>query len=313
MSLEAESQGAASWRRRHPVLSRSLLYGGGLVLVVLAVFLLVERGKVDRQDRVAYLSARLDTLDVLAATDHTGDELEKALAEIFADPDLPASIRQRALRGRAIHHLKRGDGGAALADLDEAAGLAAADVDRQAIRLERAQALISDDQAQRALEELEGGTPIHPVLRIWHALLRARALDALDRRDDARRALEGGLESLPRPLPRGEPVVFSLTPWTPSEAAVYATQSLADLTPLFVQAAPWIRLLELAPQDLVAAMEAAKALKRGGHEAEADRAWAWVVALGGGQAPEDAASNPDLADLEKKRVEGLKTDAAGSR
>jgi hypothetical protein len=314
VSQEPDALGAVTWRRRHPILARGLLYGTGAILIAAAALALVARGKADRQDRLDYLAARLDALDVLAMSDHTGDEVEKVLDEVFADPDLPDPLRQLALRARSINHLKRSEAKAALADLDAAAALATTDVDRQAIGLERVQVLVSDQRAQEALTGLDGLEPSgHPALAIWRSVLRARALDDLGRRDDAVRALDDGLEALPRPLPDVAPVRFSLTPWTSSGAAVQATRSLVDLAPKPLGPGPWLRLLGLAPRDLVAAQEAAKALRQGGFEVEAARAWAWAVSLNDGRAPEDAASDPDLAALEKNRVEGLKAEVGGGR
>ena len=314
MSQEPAAQGAVGWRRRHPVLARGLLYGAGAVLIALAALALVARGKIDRQDRLDYLAARLDALDTVAAPDRSGDEIGKVLDEVFADPDLPDALRQRALRARAIQRLKQGDAVAACGDLDAAAELAAAPADREAIRLERAQVLISGERAEEALALLDGlAAPTHPALAVWRILLGARALDVLGRGDEAVRALDGGLEALPRPLAHADAIVFSLTPWTPSEAAIQATKSLVDLAPRSLGAGPWLRLLGLAPRDLVAALEAAKALRRGGFEAEANRAWVWAVSLGGGQAPRNALLDPDLAALEKIRVEGLKASGRGGR
>jgi len=312
---EAEATGAAGWRRRYPVLARGILYGAGALLIALAVLLLLERGKVDHQDRLDYLEARLGSLDVLAVNDPTGDQVEKVLDEVFAERNLPARLRQRALRARAFLHLRRDEADAALADLDAAAALIVEPLERAALGLERVQILLVADRGPEAEAALEALTlPAHPVLAIWRGILRAQLLDGQDRPAEAARVLDQALEALERPLPATEPLFVCQTPWTPADAAIHATKALAELRGGGrADPRPWQRLLGLAPRDLTAALEAAKALAQGGHGDEAARAWAWAVSLNDGLAPENAASDPDLAALEKKRVEGLKARGGAGR
>lgn len=315
MSEQAETPGANRWRRRHPVLSRGLLYGACALLVALAVGLLQRRQDTDREDRLDYLSARLDALDVLAVNDDTGDEVSKVLDELFAELDLTADLRQRALRARAFNHLKREAWGEALADLGAARALATDPLVAEAIALERAQVLILAGRADEAESELEAlpGTA-HVALAAWRDIQRAQVLEGRDRRDDAIRLLDEALVALPRPLAAAEAVVIHQTAWTPAAAALQATHALTDLLgPKRPAAAPWVRLLALAPGDLTAAFFAARALQQGGHEAEALRAWTHAVVLNGGRPPPQGASDPDLRALEELRVDFLKPGTGSGR
>ncbi len=92
----------AGWRKRHPVAARVVLYGIGLALALLAFWLLSGREQQDREDHVAYLWSRLETLPVVLQADPYGPEALKVLDAEYADPSLPAALRARVERMRGV-------------------------------------------------------------------------------------------------------------------------------------------------------------------------------------------------------------------
>jgi hypothetical protein len=252
------------------VAARVVLYGIGLALALLAFWLLSGRKQQDREDHVAYLWSRLETLPVVLQADPDGPEALKVLDAEYADPSLPAALRARAERMRGVIARNRKD----RAGVDAAYGRAR-EIDsaaRQLSDLEWAQCLVDLGDAVAARQRL----PATPRLNgwtetIWTLLVRAQA-DALGGGPEiARGALGAALDGLPKPLPAEAPMWFGLDAWQPSGAALEATRWLLLDTSGGPEAArvAWQRLGLLAGGDIEALLACADGLLAAGDESAA--------------------------------------------
>lgn len=296
------SRGAsASWRKRHPVGARLLLYGLGLLLAGLLFWLWVGRGELERQDHVAYLWARLESLPVVVQADPNGTEVLKALEAEFADPALPAALRARAERLRGVIARNRKDRAGVDAAFSRARAFDAAQA--ALCDLEWAQCLVDLGDPAAARQRIPDA-PTHPswTETVWRLLVRAQADAAGGAPNEARAGLGLALDSLPRPLPR-EPVTwFCLSGWQPSGAALEATRWLLLDGAAGPQAArtAWRRLDALAGTDAEALVACAEGLLALGEVPAARSALDRARSL----APEFTAkalrTRPDLAALAQR-------------
>lgn len=260
----------SSWRKRHPVLSRLVLYALGAALVGLAVVLLRQRSAVDAGDRLAYLSSRLEALDVVMVTADGPREVLKVLDDEFADAALPPHIQRRALRIRAQAQVRRGAFEPALDALDRADAIAADESAAAATDIERAEILGLAERFPEGLELLRGDERFPN----WSLELRRRQVEAWLLRQtgeeaEALRVLEAVLAELPQPLPEQEPVVLGMGPQHLAVVARLATEQRCALEPCGAEI--WRRLVRQLPGDPQALTVAADRLEALGRPDEAEK------------------------------------------
>jgi hypothetical protein len=288
------------WRKRHPVLSRSVLYVLGAGLVALLVLLFVDRRAQDESDRIAALREELNALNVVHVVDPDGDLVLKVLDEKFSEPGLPVRLQGRILRWRAMAQRKRGDREAVEAALREAAALDLEPLERAALQVEWAEARAEAGDGRGALEVLPAAAPSHPLpLALLRAYVQAYARSAAGDRPQAIEGLRAALAGLSVPLPRGPEAYVGGRSWSPAQAATVVSELVGRLAgPGAAEpGALWNRLRALAPEDYEAQVAAARGLAAAGREPDARSAWARARALDGRQAATQAASDPALAAL----------------
>jgi tetratricopeptide (TPR) repeat protein len=315
---------APPWRRRHPRAARAMLYGLGLALAAGALLLLRERSELDREDRLRYLEARLESLPILLAGGAASRGiLLEALEEEFLRPGVPPRLRARALRVVALAHQAAGAREACEAAFAEALALGPGGAERLALSVEWADARAAFGDPEGALRLLEEAPPAGPrdaLLAVWSGMVRHHALLAAGRPAEAVAALEGALESVVPPPEAPPPAWLGARPipWGTGllEATSALVESAAPEAPAR-EAAPWVRLARLAPWDLDAVCAAAAALAERGHRREAEAAWAQARALDPGGASVRALGSPALRSLgavgEGGPGGGLKSGASAGR
>ncbi len=249
-----------SWRKRHPVLSRAVLYTVGALVVAGIVVALRTRQRVDAQDRLDYLTARLGSLDVVLATGEGPAEVLRVLDDEFSGGDLPPALRQWALRLRA-QALARSDRiDDALGVLEEARAVAVDPVADGALAVETAEILGLADRAAEGLSLLRAESAFgSPVLELRRRQVEAYLLAAQDDEAAAAEVLERALGRLPRPVPTAEEVVIGGSPQALPVVVRLATEQLAGLGG--GGPAPWRRLAALLPDDPDALALAARRLR----------------------------------------------------
>jgi tetratricopeptide (TPR) repeat protein len=301
---------ALGWRRRHPVLSRLLLYATALG-VVGGVGLLVLQRK--REDRLDYLVKRLDGLGLVYVQDRTGETVLGVLDREFGDPDLPAFVRQRVDRVRGMVEMRKGRADEAEAAFARAFSNAEDPREREATRVEWAEARALLGRAERALDLLgEAPASQDVTLLLFRAQVRAFALERLGRSPEALGHLEATLAGLAAPLAEGTPLYLGLRPWSEAAAATEATEALARLAPGDEDARVWVRLVALAPRDFRTVSTAALSLAASGQESLALKAWRQARAIDARQA-EILASRDPAAGALHHREELLKAEGAVGR
>ena len=302
----------ASWRRRHPVLSRAILYGLGLALVVIAVVLLAKRKDVDEQDRLQYLDARLLSLDLLFGSKEGRQQARQVLHEEYQDAKLPPDLRARAIRVQAQLDAKDGDHEGALARLDEAAALEVSPASAFAMAIERAETLQIMERGEDALAVLErAGAAPNGVLALVRASVRAWILGENGRGADALESLERVLAQRQRAWEGETSQVVGALEVQPSHAWIQATRMLGTIRPL--RAEDWIRVAQLFPADTIAASTAAQGLMALGADEQAARVWLQLKMREPQAAAREEAADPSLAGLQKIFEEGLKAEDGKGR
>lgn len=249
-----------SWRKRHPVLARALLYGLGMSLGGLALVLLAGRREQDREDQLAYLWKRLETLPIVIQADPDAAEAVKVLDAEYASATLPAALRARAERLRGIIARNRKDKAGVQAAFERA--LALDPGAEESVRIELALCLVDAGDPVEATRHVMTLKPASTTLRVWAELARSQAL--LDQPDGMirRQELVAFVHGLPAPLPVEPPVWLGLAEWTPAGAALECVRWLVRLSAPESQEALelWRRLAALAPTDFEALLAATEGL-----------------------------------------------------
>jgi tetratricopeptide (TPR) repeat protein len=286
----------ASWRKQHPVLSRTLLYALGLGLIAVLVYLYQARQAVDDQDRLRALAEEMDALSIVHAIDPDGSMVLKLLDDKFMDPTFPAKLRGRALRWRALALRKQHDPVPVEAALEAADALALEPGERLALKLEWAEARLEASDVEGALAVLPTQAAVAPLppLALLRALLFARAEEASGRSAAGYEVLEAALDDLQAPVDAYAEVYVGGREWTCADAATVATEVLARLD----GAKPtdlWRRLVRLAPRDFDALLASTRAFLGLGLETDARATWERVRRL-----------DPRKADAEARRDSALR-------
>jgi hypothetical protein len=278
----AQPASPRGWRKRHPVLARTLLYAVLLgVLAIPAVLWVRAREK--------YLWARVANISVEVQVDQSGARALQSLDEEFSEwgflpnPALSDPLRARVerLRGVVAARLQRDRAGT------ERAFTRARELDRTpasvvAVDLEWAACLLALGDLEGARERVPRDAPADLTLSLWHHLLRAQiekaqgaALGRAETDGTERQRLEDALERLARPLPQEPEVWLLLGPRRPAVVALEATEWLADGLPAdSTKLVPlWVRMVELAPEDPDTLLPATEALVAAGDAKAARRAW----------------------------------------
>lgn len=300
------SPGAAapSWRKRHPIAARLVLYGLGLALGLGLFAAWKARQGQDREDRVAFLWARLESLPVVLPADPEGPEVLKALDAEYADPALPADLRARAERLRGIVARNRKDRAGVDAAFSRARGLDPAAGATTDLEWALCVADLGDGAAARARMPTSAKQPGWGwAASIWYVLVQAQADAQAGSSVAARRALGEALDRLPRPLPREEPFWFGLAEWEPSGAALEATRWLlldtGFATPEVGRAA-WSRLAQLAHADAETLLACAEGLLALGETQAASEALGRARAADPALVAKALASRPGLQGIERR-------------
>jgi tetratricopeptide (TPR) repeat protein len=264
-----------SWRKRHPVLARAVLYGLGLAVGGLLFWLLVLRGETDRQDRHEALRAELDQLAVVLQADPQGTVLLRALEDRYSDPSLPLDVRQRAARwrGYALHLAGRAD------ESNRAyATTAMLDLPRRemgALYLEWARCRLERGEADEALFLLDRPVIVGTgPLGLLGATIRARArVQEGGSATEAARGLLWRLEEASRAPRDGQVDWVCPVEWRLEEAAVTAAEEVASLLGAAeASPEPWRLLARIAPDHFEAQWKCARAFHGLGLKAEAREA-----------------------------------------
>lgn len=263
------------WRKRRPVLSRVWLYVLGAVLVGGVFVLLSNRRDVDDADALAAKRAELNSIDIVFMTDPDGESTLKILDEKFSDPELPADLRGRVLRWRALALRKQDAHDRVDAALEAADKLDLPPLERGALYLEWAEALTQRGEPERALQVLarEGQIEDGPM-----GVLRAREIAVATSEVEeglvgTARILEKALAALARRAPNDRIDYVGGRPWTTAQAATVATQTLMKAVPNPSNVAPWIRLMAIAPDNLRAQLACAEGFMSSGRSKDAMGAW----------------------------------------
>lgn len=304
------------WRKRHPVLSRVMLYAAGAGLAVLLVLLLSQRREEDRAAHLRSLAGEMDGLSLVLAADPTGSRVRAILDADFGDPALPVRLRERALRWRALAwrrqiHETRGAASAAGHDravarceaaLKACAALDLEPAERVALGLEWAESRLERRDVAGALKVLPSSEDARePAQALLRVLLGAQARRLDGREAEAARAVRDALQQTPDA--RQTSYVGGRS-WTALQVAV----ELADFLTLVAHdagdAPVWMRLREHAPASFPVQMSAARGLSALGRPTEALEAWRAACALDARQAAAAAREDPALAALDRRRHPG---------
>ena len=279
-SSDTDSKDAAGppppWRKRHPVISRLVLYVLGLGLGILLLVLLVERKETDEADRMQALSQELDALDLVHMLDPEGDQVIALLDEKFSDPDLPVRIRGRALRWRALAWRKKQDPSRVEAYLKEADALDLDSLERAGLHLEWAEARLAIWDADGALEVLPDVRVVaaHPALALLRAFLFAQARKQTNETEAGLADLRESLAALAAPLDATERSVYvGGKDWTGAQAATVATEYLVTVGGAAGAPAAWRLLQRLAARDFQAQVACTRGFLTLGLTEEARTAW----------------------------------------
>lgn len=272
------------WRKRRPVFSRVVLYVLGLAIAGVIFLLLSEREDLDAEDRMNALRQELRGMPgmLLGLPNGSNAILEKLDAK-FSDPDLPDDVRSlvartRALAFRATRTTDPDELVAAHAgverEMERAVALAPAE-ELQALHLEWAEFRLEVDQPETVpgLLQDEKVSWTSPTAKILRAYLMAAVKAQQGNKRAAAQEIDGFLAGLHGPLSAEEDFESGGRPWSPSEAAMVATERLArwrtgDDDPRF-----WERLAALTPRHCRAQVRAAAGFAAMGREEMALSTW----------------------------------------
>ena len=317
-SSPSEDPGPAlPWRKRHPVISRTLLYGLGLSLAVVLAVLFTERKDEDRAAGLVARQVELDGLGLVLATDPSGAGVREILDTKYADPTLPVFLRGRALRWRAMAW--RAHANTAAARGDDAAcadGFGRADAafeacraldlepaERAAMQLEWAEARLERRELKQAVALLPAPSDLASVPQaLIRALLLAQAhrLEGQPERGlEVVRAALGGVEA---PLDTETKTYLGGREWTAAEAAVELASFATTVGEHPSDAALWQRLRRAAPDDYALQAAAARGLEQLGLPDDAAAAWRAARRLQPALATAEARRDSVLGQVEARLV-----------
>jgi tetratricopeptide (TPR) repeat protein len=292
---------SSSWRRRHPVLARAVLYGLGLAVGGVLLWLFALRRGQDAEDQHALRWKRLEQLPLVIQMNPEAPEAVKVLDAEYADPALPAALRARAERMRGIIARNRKDRAAVDASFEQALALDPAAA--EATRIEWALCLADLKDGPAAMKLLLAARPTSLTLALWLELAVAQAEAAYERPPEGaglgRVALLG---RAPTPLPNEAPVWLGLTEWTPAGVALETTRwKVLGVDPASEFATGcWRRLAELAPQDFEALLAATEGLLAGQDPEGARATWRLAQSADPGAAGKALALRAALAPLRSR-------------
>ena len=272
----AEQTDTRPWRKRHPVLSRVLLFGVGAVLIVLLVVPYLERMMDDARTK---LEGKLTAMEVgLFLGGGPRAVLEQVESDFLEPGDVPSDLKARALRFAALAKKRLGAKGGFESEVVQAAFAEARSATddpeaRRGLALESAEAHLevgAFDAAREALasDVLDGAGPVWSLFReVFLAKTEADAdpAAAAARLDEAlSAALETGETGA-----RADPVFVGARTWTLAQVAVHATDKrivLARGESEEVVRSFWSRLAPLAASDGGSAVLCAAGLVATGDE-----------------------------------------------
>lgn len=291
------------WRKRHPVLSRSILYALGIGLATLLAVLYLSRKEEDAASALDALRGQLNDLSLVLALDPDGTQVLRILDEKFADPELPVDMQGRALRWRALAHRRGGRHTEAEAALQAASALDLPARERLALAVEWAEARSEAGDLTGAMKVLP---PVEQAIDGPLGMLRdvvfARVHFLLKADNAATRRLAGALGRFDEPLPDGPEDYVGGRPWTPSQVATVMSEMLVN-TPRERQPDPrgdariWGRLERIAPRDFDAQVAATRGYLALERRQDALRCWQRAEALEPAQAATLLRSDSVLARL----------------
>ena len=305
VSMSAMSTGTDNrpWRKRHPVLSRVVLFGIGALVVAGLWFAKQQR---EAEDRHVRLRGELESFDVIIWVPGGPEIVQQKLAADFGG-DLPADLRAGALRWEAMalrHQARDGDEEAAarIEPTYEKAMALAPDADmRIGLMFERAEARLERDDAEGALAligaaDLPQGGPWALMREHFSALAQALTGDP----DEALRRIDAALDELEPPLALEPSVTAGGRTWNRPEIATVATERLALLYQRAGknEAGIWRRLSALAAYDCPSQVICAKNLVRVGDDVGAATAWGRAVRAAPDEAARWAEQDPALRALQ---------------
>ncbi|NNF56892.1 MAG: hypothetical protein HKN04_01495 [Rhodothermaceae bacterium] len=303
------------WRKRHPVLSRFVLYPLGLGLAVLLVVLLMERQDDDTATELRALQQQLDGLSLILVADPSGDEVLRILDDKFDRDDLPVRTQGRALRWRALAWRRKLNLAAdakdeagkrtAIAALDKAHAAAAAldlePAERYSLALERAEALLEQQRVDEGIAALppadQAPTPTHDLLRAFTYAQGVRLQDDLETGLGLLRARLGALDAPLEATPVG---YVGGREWSRAQVAVELANFVTKEGKRPADSDLWLRLRRLAPKNFDLQVAAALGLLTLSHPDEALRAWERARVLNGRLAQAALRKNNELAPLEER-------------
>jgi len=304
------------WRKRHPILSRSLLYGVGLGLAVLLLVLWMDRRDDDERVRVKALQEELDALSLVLATDPRGDEVLRQLDDKFSEPGLPTITRGRVLRWRAMAWRRKAmfAGGAADAKqvkqaaeaavetaLTEADALDLETSERVALHLEWAEARLERGDVDGAFAVLPQPATLTTVTQgLLFSLMRAQGLRLAGSIPAGLQAARAALGAMERPLGTEQQDYIGGRPWSPVQVAVELAGFVDAVGDPADAVAAWNLLRAAAPASFETQVAAARGLARGHADADARSAWLAAKALNARLAAAEAGRDTLLATLDRQ-------------
>lgn len=282
----SESLDPRPWRKRHPILSRVLLFGIGGAVVAVLLLLWQQR---QEEDRLTELRGTVAAFDLLLTIQTGPDQVLRAIDEQLRDPELPLDLRIAAERYTAMalrRNAQLGRGGEDTWARVHAAGKRAVELaddreTRNGLLLERAEAYLEQADAEGAREALGRGD--FGIDGPW-AKLRDQYLaiaEAVELGPEAgARRLEEILARWNPPLPLEPRVEAGGRRWNLPQIATVTTERLVRLyAQLGRDPLPlWRRLSDLVEYDAREQIICCKALMDLGAIDLARRAWARAVA-----------------------------------
>ncbi len=301
MSGDATSTDTRPWRKRHPVLSRSILYVLGLGLAALLAVLYMNRKDEDEATELEALGKQLNDLSIVMAMDPDGKQVLRILDENFSDADLPVDMQGRALRWRALAHRRGGNHAKAAAAFDAANKLDLPKRERLALNIEWAEALAESGKADEALQRLQPLDPIDGPLGLLRDFVYVQVQLLRKQEPAAVRHLQSALAGLAAPLPADQDYVGG-RPWTASQVATVMTELLVTRDALDTKAriAAWRRLAQLAAGDFEAQIATARGFLGLALARDARKALARAEVLDPRQAAAVLRSDPVLARIKDR-------------
>jgi hypothetical protein len=299
------------WRKRHPVISRTLLYGLGLGLAALLVVLLTDRKADDERTRIAALQAELDGLSLVLATDPTGDAVLGQLDAKFGEPGLPVITQGRALRWRAMAWRRKASVAQTEAlrteaheQVERALGaceaLALTPDERVALQLEWAEARLEREDVDGAAAILPAATDLTTVpSALLFTLLRSRIVQIREGKAAGAALVLRALDGLETPLSDEQEAYAGGRTWTAAEVAVELAYSLLGRAepPQAIRA--WNRLRAAAARMFFVQAAAAHGLTMLGAQDDALSAWRAAKSIDSRLAAAEARDKPELQRLER--------------